>query len=164
MRGKFNNDLLQPKLENSYVKKDHNYIFISIHNCRQSDFQVSRYKIILAPAQNSRNKYVLTERILTEVLAWTCLRMAQWTDKWRFLPSILNGKNFISSLLKCMNSSILASLNCMGDFVLAFLKFTDGSVWKHLNGIYNSVWSHLRFSTQSNPTIFPQSGKSVDHC
>ena len=65
------------------------------------------------------------------------------------MPSILQVKNSVWSLLKCMDGSILAFLKCMDGSVLAFLKCTDAS-----------VWAHLRVPTQSAPTRSPQSGNS----
>ena len=83
------------------------------------------------------------------------------TDQWRFLPSILQDKNSVLFLLKCMDGSVLAFLKSIDGSVLAFLKCTDGFIWTHLNGTwYGFVWSHIRFLTQSAPTRFAQSGNS----
>jgi hypothetical protein len=58
-------------------------------------------------------------------------------------------KNTVSTLLKCMDGS-----------VLAFLKCTDGSALVFLKCMVGSVLAHLRFPMQSAPTRLPQWGNS----
>ena len=57
-------------------------------------------------------------------------------------------------------NSVLAFLKCTGRSVLAFLKCVDGSVLVFLKCMDGSVLAHFRFPMQSDPTRFPQFGKS----
>ena len=57
-------------------------------------------------------------------------------------------------------NSVLAFIKCIGRSVLAFLKCMDGSVLVSLKCMDGVVLAHLRFSIQSAPTWFPQSGNS----
>ena len=57
-------------------------------------------------------------------------------------------------------NSVLAFLKNMDGSVLAFLKGMDGSVLVSLKCMDGLVLAHLRFSIQSAPTRFPQSGNS----
>ena len=78
--------------------------------------------------------------MLTEVLACPCLQIANIGWQIKGDSYSWQDKNFVSYLLKWVDSSLLAFLKLMDGSVLAFLKCTDGSVWTRLNCTY---WVNL---------------------
>ena len=54
------------------------------------------------------------------------------TDNLRFWPTILQDKNPVLSLLKCMDGSVFSLPKCMDGSLLAVLKCKVISVWTHL--------------------------------